>query len=130
MPHAASPGDQVTTILVATGLVKGYPRFPSLKLTGLFAPENGWLEYFLVSFWPIFRCELLVLGSVQPPKNQPWKFKTKHPSSKHCCLLEASNISTVPGVSIRKRVMYYIYTHQYWDILGCSLPVTVANEEL
>ena len=35
---------------------------PSLKLTAN-APENGWLEYFLVSFWgkrPIFRCELAV----------------------------------------------------------------------
>ena len=29
------------------------------------APENGWLEYdrFLLG-WPIFRCELLVSGSV------------------------------------------------------------------
>ena len=31
------------------------------------SPKNGWLEYFLVSFWgvwPIFSCELLVSGSV------------------------------------------------------------------
>ena len=30
---------------------------PSLKLTAFQAPENGWLEYFIVSFWgkrPIF----------------------------------------------------------------------------
>ena len=31
-----------------------------------FAPKNGWLEYdcFLLG-WPIFRCELLVSGSVK-----------------------------------------------------------------
>ena len=29
------------------------------------APENGWLEYsFPFGSWPIFRCELLVLGRV------------------------------------------------------------------
>ena len=30
-----------------------------------FAPENGWLEYFLVSFWDgLFSGAMLVLGSV------------------------------------------------------------------
>ncbi len=39
---------------------------PALKLTAN-APENGWLEYFLVSFWVLAQFQgrlLLVLGSV------------------------------------------------------------------
>ena len=43
-------------------------RKHTLPETNMFAPENGWLEYFLVSFWgprPIFRCKLLVSGSVR-----------------------------------------------------------------
>ena len=50
-----------------------YRKFniPSTE-TKMFAPENGWQKNTIfVSFWgkrPMFRCELLVLGSV-PPEN-------------------------------------------------------------
>ena len=37
------------------------------KTKSEFTPENGWLEYFLLSFWgpkrPIFRCELFISRS-------------------------------------------------------------------
>ena len=37
----------------------------SLKLTAIFAPKNGWLEYDpLLLGWPIFRGKLLVSGRV------------------------------------------------------------------
>jgi len=37
-----------------------------------FAPENGWLEGYIVSFWEglFFRGELLVLGNVNHPNHQ------------------------------------------------------------
>ena len=49
------------------GYINGYSIIPysTLPKTNIFAPENGWLEYdpFLLGR-PIFRGELLVLGSV------------------------------------------------------------------
>ena len=43
----------------------GIESFRLPETNSEFTPENGWLEYdcFLLG-WPIFRCELLVLGRV------------------------------------------------------------------
>ena len=48
---------------------------PSLKLTAK-APENEWLEYFLVSFWgktPIFRCYVSFKECISYAKGSPFK---------------------------------------------------------
>jgi len=42
------------------------PNYPP-ETNSAFAPENGWFEYEILSFWgkrPIFRGELLVPGRV------------------------------------------------------------------
>ena len=49
---------------MAHSLVVGLWYFNTPPETNI-APENGWLEYYFpFGAWPIFRCELLVLGRV------------------------------------------------------------------
>ena len=47
---------------------------PIPKTKSEFTPENGWLEYFLFSFWgpkrPIFRCEVLLVVSGRVVKRE------------------------------------------------------------
>ena len=46
----------------------GTEELPSLKLTALKAPENGWLECcFPLGFRPIFRCVLVIVSGRVPP---------------------------------------------------------------
>ena len=58
-------------------------NLPSLKLT-IFAPKNGWLEYFFVSFWGpgYFQVPCQFQGVNQPPNSI---IKGQLKCEKKCC---------------------------------------------
>ena len=50
-----------------------WDQLPSLKLTAsLYGPENGWLEYFLVSFWVLAYFQVRAVSFREGNKSQ-WK---------------------------------------------------------